>query len=186
MSEKKLVEIVDQQTVMLEGAEIIGAIADDQTVYVPLRQFCDFLGVDWQGQRQRTIRHHFYSEYLATVAVTATDGRLRQQLALPVDLAHGWLLGINPDRIRAEETAEKIRKFQRDAHRLLFELFSSNMRPSPAANIITTLNLTPMMMEDITENRGLINLTQLDVNSLRRELMELRDELRKLKGDGDE
>ncbi len=181
MSEEKSISIIDQKTVLLEGAEIVGAISEDETVYVPLRQFCDFLGIDWQGQRQRTLRHHFYSEYLQTVAITAKDGRTRDQVALPVDLCHGWLLGINPERVRDPETAAKIKKFQRDAHRLLFELFSSDMKPSPAANIITTLNLTPKMMDGITENRQLININMVETNDLRQELEILKEELRKLK-----
>ena len=181
MSEEKNISIVDQKTVLLEGAEIIGAISENETVYVPLRQFCDFLGVDWQGQRQRTLRHHFYSEYVRTIAITAKDGKIRDQVALPVDLCHGWLLGINPDRVRDLETAAKIKKFQRDAHRLLFELFSNDMKPSPAANIITTLNLTPRMMEGITENRQLIKMNRAEANNLREELEMIKEELKRLK-----
>ena len=89
----KQIVIIDQKTVQIEGAEIVGAVADDQTVYVPLRQFCDFLGVDWSAQMRRTTRHHFYAEYVSTVAITATVGKTREQLALPVDLSHTYSLG---------------------------------------------------------------------------------------------
>lgn len=113
---KKNLIITETKIVKIEGAEIFEAIGSDSVVYVPLKQFCDYFGIDWSSQLRRTTTHHFYPEYAVYLEVPGPDGE-RNQVCLPVDLIHGWLLGVNPDRVKNQDSADKIRRFQRVAHR---------------------------------------------------------------------
>ena len=80
--EKALVPI-EQREVAFYDDEIPAVIVEGGEVYVALRPIADFLGVNWSAQYRRLGRDPVLSEVQATVAVTATDGRLREQACLP-------------------------------------------------------------------------------------------------------
>ena len=75
---------------------------------VPLRQFCDYLGVDCvQPQRQRLLRDEELASEVMSVAVTPTQihkrgDHNRPVLCLPLDLLPGWLFGVTPSRVKPE------------------------------------------------------------------------------------
>lgn len=164
--------VVEQKTVHLDRGEIVGLITADETTLIPLRQFCDYLGVDWSAQRKRTMGHHFYSRNVSTVAVTATDGKKRNQLCLNIEYVHGWLLGLNPERIADKETAQKVREFQEVAHKLLYEAF----RPEPTGQVALALsiNVLPRLMEFQNEMAQNMGMMRLEMNQLKAELDHLR------------
>ena len=49
-------------------------IGGERQVLVPLRQFCQYLGVDWASQYQRTKRDEILAREMAAVVITTMAG----------------------------------------------------------------------------------------------------------------
>jgi hypothetical protein len=56
---------------------------------VPLRQFCEYLGVDWSGQRQRLLRDEELAEEIVSVAIPAQTSDL-----VLAEERYDYLLGV--------------------------------------------------------------------------------------------
>lgn len=128
---------VEERTIVFYEDELTAVLVhvDDQDqVFVPVRPLCDYLGVVWSAQYRRLSRDPVLSEAQATVAVTATDGRVREQVCLPLDYLNGWLFGINADRIKPE-IRERLIRYQKECYRVLARAFvkESAGDVSPAA-----------------------------------------------------
>jgi predicted ribonuclease YlaK len=53
---------------------VLVEIGGESQVLVPLRQFCQYLGVDWASQYQRTKRDEILAREMAVVVITTTAG----------------------------------------------------------------------------------------------------------------
>ncbi len=131
MSEQALVPI-EQRMVLFYEDEITAVVADDEqgrTVYVPVRPICDFMGLNWDGQRRRISRDAVLSQETMSVVVTTTDiepssrrPRTSVLIALPLKYIPGWLFGINADRVKPK-LRDKIIRYQRECYDVLAEAF---------------------------------------------------------------
>ena len=61
----------EQKQVLFYDDEVTAVLVGD-SVYVPIRPICDYLGVDWSAQLQRARRDAVLSEELSGVGVTPT------------------------------------------------------------------------------------------------------------------
>jgi hypothetical protein len=121
---------LDQAEVDFHGDVVVAVettVNGDAAVYVPLRPICDNLGLDWSAQRRRTMRDAVLGEEVATVAVTATDGKVRDMIALPLDFLAGWLFQINASRVK-EEVRDRLIRYQRECHTILSAYFKTKAR----------------------------------------------------------
>jgi len=106
---------------------VLVEINEERQAVIPLRQFCDYLGVNWSGQRQRLLRDEELAEEVVSVAIIATQtGKRgyynRPALCLPLDLLPGWLFGVTPSRIKPEYR-ERVRLYRKKCYRALWEAF---------------------------------------------------------------
>jgi hypothetical protein len=106
---------------------VLVEINEERQAVIPLRQFCDYLGVDWSGQRQRLLRDEELAEEVVSVAITSTQtGKRgyynRPVLCLPLDLLPGWLFGVTPSRVKPEYR-ERVRLYRKKCYRALWEAF---------------------------------------------------------------
>src|SRR5437899_12220294 len=72
--EKALVPIQERK-INFHGDELLVVLVEvggERQVYVPIRQFCDYLGLDWSGQRQRMMRDEVLVEEMTSVVITPT------------------------------------------------------------------------------------------------------------------
>ncbi len=98
MTDKALIPI-EQRDVAFYGDLVTAVLAEDGTVYIPIRPLCDYLGVDWSSQRQRIQRDAVLSEVLQGVVITTTPsasgrgGGPQEMTCLPLDYLSGWLFG---------------------------------------------------------------------------------------------
>ena len=103
-----------------------------QTVYIPLRPICDYLGVDWSAQRQRINRDPVLSKYVSGVVITPTPlskyTNPQEMVCLRLDYLNGWLFGINASRVK-EEVRERLLRYQEECYRVLADAF---LMPSTA------------------------------------------------------
>ena len=75
-SERALVPLlVSQVDFYGDGLMVVLVEIDgERQVLVPLRQFCQYLGVDWASQYQRTKRDEILAREMAAVVITTTAG----------------------------------------------------------------------------------------------------------------
>ena len=115
---------VEQRTVIFYDDEITAVLADEgdmQQVYVPVRPLCDFLGLNWSGQRQRINRDPVLSEVKGE-CVIHTPGGSQEMLCIPLDFLNGWLFGINAGRVK-ESIRSQLITYQRECYRVLADAF---------------------------------------------------------------
>ena len=81
MTKENALQPVEQKTVVFYDDEITAVLVDDEkgrTVYVPVRPMCEFMDINWDGQRRRIQRDAVLSTEIKGVVVTTTpslDGR---------------------------------------------------------------------------------------------------------------
>src|SRR6202163_3953191 len=103
-------------------------IGGERLVLVPLRQFCQYLGVDWASQYQRTKRDEILAREMMSVVITTTLIPVRGQrqsypaLCLPLDLLPGWLFNISPSRVKPEYR-ERVQRYRGLCYRALWRGF---------------------------------------------------------------
>jgi len=142
MSEEKALVPVEQKQVTFYGDELTAVLAEDGTVYVPIRPICDSLGLDWDGQRQRIHRDPVLSEVSMSAVITTADiesgsrrPRSSTMLCLPLDYLNGWLFGVNANRVNPA-IRDRLLSYQRESYRVLADAFLS---PTTAVSPASTL-----------------------------------------------
>ncbi len=125
---------IEQKTVLFYDDEITAVVVQhnvERVVYVPLRPICDYLGLDWSGQRQRINRDPVLSGAVSGVVVTPTplhDNQFanpQEMLCIPLDFLNGWLFGVSANRVKPE-IREKLIAYQRECYRVLAKHFVSS------------------------------------------------------------
>ena len=107
---------------------VLVEIGGERQVLVPLRQFCQYLGVDWASQYQRTKRDEILAREMMSVVITTTLIPVRGQrqsypaLCLPLDLLPGWLFNISPSRVKPEYR-ERVQRYRGLCYRALWRAF---------------------------------------------------------------
>lgn len=133
---------VEERTVLFYDDEIRGvavmATPSQRVVYVPVRQLCDFLGVDYTAQRRRIGRDPVLADVVADVVVQ-TAGGPQAMPSLPLDYLNGWLFGINANRVKAA-TRERLIRYQRECYQVLADAFvepplGGDLSPEAAGSI---------------------------------------------------
>lgn len=110
-----------QRTVLFMGDELMAVRADDNHVYVSLRNLCDALGIVRQSQRNRINRNEVLSEGYVVLKVMINDV-LQEVGMLRANLVPLWLAGVSTSRV-SEETRQKLIAYQTEAAQVLWEAF---------------------------------------------------------------
>ena len=164
MSEQALVP-VDQRRVRFYGDDLVAVIIEEhgrRRVYVPLRPICDYLGLTWPGQWERTRGDEVLAPEVRSVRVTLTERGARTVQCLPLDLLSGWLFGVQARRVKPE-LKEKIIRYRRECFHVLWEAFQTDMLP--------LLNPTsPDPDPRVTALAGQIDLVRAELTFLREHL----------------
>ncbi len=129
-SERALVPVqVSQIDFYGDGLTVVLVEIDgERQVLVPLRQFCQYLGVDWASQYQRTKRDEILAREMMSVVITTTLMPVRGQrqsyaaLCLPLDLLPGWLFTLSPSRVKPEYR-ERVQRYRGLCYRALWRAF---------------------------------------------------------------
>jgi len=123
MSEESnaLVSVV-QKTVVFYGDDLIAIRAADGQIYVSFRHLCHALGLDRASQVQRVKRHEILAEGYEGGAMMASPGGSQRAGVLRVDLVPLWLSGVDTKRVKPE-IQDKLRRYQREAAKVLWEAF---------------------------------------------------------------
>jgi len=129
---------VREQSVDFQGEGIPVAQADDGGLYVALRPIVDHLGLTFGSQRLRVLRDRILAARTRTMLMTATDGRRRELLCIPLDLLPGYLFGIDTGRVRPE-LVDKLDRYRTDCFRVLWDAFKGGVGKERATSGAYTL-----------------------------------------------
>ncbi|MCP4428047.1 MAG: hypothetical protein GY803_26475 [Chloroflexi bacterium] len=114
---------IEQKTVDFYGDELTAVRADDGHVYVAIGQMCDALGLDRASQARRIRSNEILADgYRGSVKLTYPGGGTQASGVLRVDLIPLWLTGVRLKAVR-DEIQPKLRRFQLEAARVLWEAF---------------------------------------------------------------
>lgn len=106
---------------------VLVEVNGERLVMVPLRQFCEYLGVDWSGQYQRVKRDEILAGEMMSVVITQMQIHQRGHynrpaLCLPLDLLPGWLFTLSPTRVKPEYR-ERVQRYRAKCYRALWKAF---------------------------------------------------------------
>ena len=117
-----------ERTVDFYGDSIPIAIVDEEA-FIPLRMITDYLGLNWSGQRQRTLRDSVLTRHIANIEMTAADGKRYEMLCLSIEYLPGWLFGITTSRVRPD-IADRLERYREECFRILWRAFQGEMGKS--------------------------------------------------------
>ena len=120
MTERAIL-VIKQQEVDFYGDDLTAIQGSDGNIYAGLRQMCQSLGLDTQGQRQRIDRTTVLHDGLMVCKLHTTQGE-REAHVLRVDLVPLWLSGIRTSAV-SDDVRPKLERFQREAAKVLWEAF---------------------------------------------------------------
>ncbi len=153
-----------EKVVDFYGDQIPVAQANGDELYVPLRPLVEAIGLDRGSQQKRIQRDKVMAKRSRLVAMRGVDGRVRDQLCLPLDLLPGWLFGIDTSRVRPE-IQDKLDLYREQAFRVLWGAFKGEIMPYAAAPATSGLTTAQQTLEMIT---AMQHLAQQQVEMERR------------------
>lgn len=111
--------------------------ADGKQIFIPMKPIAEYLGLDWSAQYRRIQRDPILSESTQGIAIMAipdtkgiavtaipSGGGRQAMICLPLEMMHGWLFGINPNRVKPA-LRDKIIRYQKECYRVLWEAFQA-------------------------------------------------------------
>lgn len=110
--------------VNFNGAILVGIFKEGK-IYTPLKKFCEFLGIDFEGQRQRIKRDETLCLGTTAFKIKVVENnieKLREMLMIEISYLPLWLTGIKSQQCR-EEIRENLIKFKLEAKDVLAEAF---------------------------------------------------------------
>lgn len=129
-SEEKTVDFYGDE---IKGVRVTRTPSGQAQFYVPLRPLCDYLGVSYNGQRERIERDAVLSKKLQPVVVTTAGGPQEMQ-CLSLDYLNGWLFGINANRVK-EEIRERVIRYQEECYQVLRDAFQEPLATGPLSQV---------------------------------------------------
>lgn len=114
--------------VEFQGSQLL-TIFDGETVRVAMKPLVEALGIDWRSQRQKILGDAVLSKGVA-LSTTPSEGGPQQTVTLPIDLMHGWLFKLNPERV-APEARERVIAYQRECYQVLHDYWVKGAAINP-------------------------------------------------------
>lgn len=103
--------------------QIIVAIEHEGQQYVAMRNIVENLGIDWKSQYTKLKNHPILGSTVVLITTVAEDGKLREAVCLPLKMLNGWLLSIDPRKVR-EALRERLIRYQSECFDVLYRYFS--------------------------------------------------------------
>ena len=94
----------------------------DDVPYVAIKPICENLGLDWNGQYQRIMRHPVLKSTMCMIHTVAADGKTREMAMLQLSKLNGWMFGIDSSRVN-ENSQEVVILYQEECFDVLADHF---------------------------------------------------------------
>lgn len=107
--------------------------------FVPMKPVVQGMGLAWQSQHEK-LRTRFRAT-ITEIVIVAEDGRRREMTSLPLRKLPGWLMSVNPDKVRPE-LRENIIAYQNECDDVLWAYWNEGIAvrtgSTAAANILSS------------------------------------------------
>ena len=171
---------IQQKNIQFQGDTLPAAKAENDTIYVPIRPLCDFLGLNFASQSKRIQRDEILSEVRGVVMMTTPSGD-QPMVCLPIEYLNGWLFGIQSSRVKPE-LREKIREYKYSCYHVLAAAFSpKSLGPYDGPSI--GLNLVLRLTDDFNNLRKEQEFLHMEYETIRMMLGHIRTEIKQIKND---
>ena len=105
------------------------SLNDRGTIRVAVKPICDRLGIDWSTQLAKLKRDPVLSEGMVLSPIPSERGT-QETVTLPLDLLHGWLFKLNPERVKpAARTA--VLAYQSECYQVLTDYWRHGVAINP-------------------------------------------------------
>ena len=142
--------------VQFHSQELLATLVDG-VPYVAVKPICENLGIDWDSQNKRIKRHPVLSK--GTVIMTApSNGGMQEMVMLPIKLLHGWLFGIDSNRVSAD-VQDLIVQYQEECFDVLANHFMGGGIKKPLPEYTNEMAEMFELFKKNVNNPDLWNLT---------------------------
>jgi P22_AR N-terminal domain len=115
-------------TIDFHGQQII-SYHDGQTARVAVRPVCENLGLDWKSQHRKISGHPIFSRSVVIMTTESGIGE-RNSVTLPLEMLHGWLMSIHPDKVDPS-IREMLILYQLECYKALFDYWVKGSAINP-------------------------------------------------------
>ena len=97
---------------------------NNKELLVPLRQFCDIIGIDWSSQLKKLKNDPVFEPVLRKIPLTASDSKVYFSDVLPLEYLNGFLFTISVKRLSDEQARNKLILYKQECYKVLFNYFN--------------------------------------------------------------
>ena len=138
-------------TIDFNGGTVL-AIDQGDHVAIPVGPVCAAIGIDTRSQRKAIMADPVLSAGVSSITLPTGQGP-QEMVCLRLDLIHGWLFRINPNKV-SKEARPKLIAFQVEGYKVLFDHFYARKcdriekqpEPEKAAQETTAMKLALVRM----------------------------------------
>ncbi|MFJ2456571.1 phage antirepressor N-terminal domain-containing protein, partial [Pseudomonas protegens] len=118
--------------------QALTVITDSGKRLVAMKPICENIGLQWEAQRQRILRHEVLNSVTFMTKATAADGKSYEYTCLPIDYLNGWLFGVDSSRVKPEIRPRLI-QYQRECYAALAAYWQEGIVIRPTTLIGQTI-----------------------------------------------
>lgn len=113
----------DVTTIRFHGANLMVQPGESpETTLVAMKPVAEGMGVSWQGQHEKLLKHPVLSQGIKEILIPSAGG-MQSMTALPLNRLHFWMATLHPNKISDPAIREKVIIYQTEAADALFERF---------------------------------------------------------------
>lgn len=113
----------DITTIQFHGASLLVQKGETpETTLVAMKPIVEGMGVSWQGQHEKLLKHPVLSKGIKEILIPSAGGP-QAMTALPLNRLPFWLATLHPNKLADPALREKVIIYQTEAADALFERF---------------------------------------------------------------
>lgn len=106
-------------------------INDGGEIYVAMKDVCDGIGIEWVRQYKKIVAHPVLGPALSfSTTQVPGDTQRREITTIPIKHIHGWLMTINPNKVK-ESIRDRLVDYQRECFQVLSDYWTKGVAVNP-------------------------------------------------------
>lgn len=117
-----------QIKVPFHGAELY-VVEHDKQPYTPMKPIVEGIGVSWQGQHEKLSANQDRWG-IKNILIPSTTGN-QEMICLPLRKLPGWLMTIQPNKIKKDDVRERVIQYQNECDDVLWKYWTEGIAVNP-------------------------------------------------------
>jgi hypothetical protein len=173
-----VLKVIQKIPFQFYGKEFDALLAEDRKIYIVLKDICEHMGIDTEGQRQRILRDRAINDNLVNISVKSlvdnSYEREQEMSCLNVEKLPYWLGSIDVERIKPE-LVDQVLLYKREFAAVAWGVFRSSFLP---ADVLAELDtILPPALQNFYGLTDEVNKARLDTQEIRNQITNLDDRL---------